>query len=1406
MTSDSTPRLDSKRIVSLYRGPLATLQSSLSSDHLSYHDIAEAYNTLSARLKMIFPFLPNDRRLAPSLDLLGQHADVIVKCLRRDIHCASVEPIPDSSQSDRLTEQSASTLEANYREEDIKYAKDMSLVCQHALHLLSDILRLPALSSLLSEANIFELLDLVSKVASAHFLPIPSEQKIRALAYLALSSMRLPVATLRARRSQLTSVCKSAMERSGNEICVLDGLKMFCNLMRMHASVFLNPFANILPLVLAGILSSSTRVQTHAADALGAYVLALSSCMSSSYEHVRNVIKYHVSTFIEAAAKKLKGPRPLSDFLARTIQTSGKDAAGYRQPWAFVTLSCIITLSEENTFTHEPTLQLVIELLNVSAHPKRLITTFLHRCVWRCLVWALSHIEQQAESTQRRKGISTDRTHRAFQFVNQEHRGEIPILLIDTLMNSAAESSRSHTTTPEARELSKVLEVVNASVNDKDDPVHMQGRAILARLTSAIGSSSVAVQDHVRLPKTLVAELFDGTILHSNKEQLNALAANFALPDVTVLLQLTEAEIIQNWDALLDIWMQCVRRSINTSERSFVLSGDLMQTWQSLLLAQAQLTQEHGHLTTVPDVSRRVLSTLHEILTSNDVFHTSSKSQCVALTLVSQLWKVVKSVFAASWLAGMAESLLFAVVSQQFDLEDDDTKACWGELSAALICTSSTELLYKLVISQKKQTEGDLKRYLWFRIATAWVSCDMKPSWHDQVYTLSFPLCSWSMSNDELEIWKRLLEIAVKCAQASSVHSAQVLRTLMSHITEAPERSFSNPNTIPIMLSHLELHETDTIPDKLLAQVDNFLSDVYGIRQEQYHNVLEIFRLLAQVFQRCPRTLLGSVVCSISDGLSVWIRDESEILLAQEYNDIIVRLYQIALDLMRELPFSVDTLHSLAPFFVSAFCRIPPPALGPIAFRTFWMRIQPGLGSSTSILPDDIKQVLLTFHVVFGDSVPLDVSDASQSTNPENEEDEVVPETQGADESQPREHPTMNIQPLDEGGKTEDDTEFTDARKNLGSNIVSTLHSAHESSIVSAKTVKVMPEVVNDDSTTKETGKNNAQDLQRLRKGSSTVPDDRGIRPGGSSISAPDCQASGSGPSWVGHSSTRIIPTSVKGKKRVLEDEGRPRAECSSLYSKTVGPKRLRLSSASQQEQREHAENIAGDKVEHQPVISAEDTIHQRSHSVRGPDAFRHTADEPPTGAGQRNRMSQSPNFSPAHRPQSLSPEIPIYNYAEDPAEAHSASSPPSDDYATWEAEVDPDEVKHVQRDTSHAPDQGGVSSKPLLQSQQLKPYVRTYYHNSLIDESEVIPSSQGDEELPIYPETHYSRISSTSGRLNVLRRALTDLRKDVSPMSMDEFQAAKKLLHDMESVVADRCSRGVRGSDADVPMQDQSE
>jgi hypothetical protein len=142
--TDSNPLYHSQLLL----GPVETIVCSrraLVSGHLSPHDVAEAYCTLSTRIRESSGHLSAVSDPFPALESLRDKGADVAAALRRDILRAL--PISAWRSSDDSSVPTAETVGQELAMQNGYHATDFSILCHYALRLLSEIFSLPALSS-----------------------------------------------------------------------------------------------------------------------------------------------------------------------------------------------------------------------------------------------------------------------------------------------------------------------------------------------------------------------------------------------------------------------------------------------------------------------------------------------------------------------------------------------------------------------------------------------------------------------------------------------------------------------------------------------------------------------------------------------------------------------------------------------------------------------------------------------------------------------------------------------------------------------------------------------------------------------------------------------------------------------------------------------------------------------------------------------------------------------------------------------------------------------------------------------------------------------------------------------------------------------------------------------------------
>ncbi|OCH86877.1 hypothetical protein OBBRIDRAFT_837831 [Obba rivulosa] len=996
-TDVSPPALDDDSLINEYdylESPVTTLVASAEDgpDDMSIHHILDAYNIFSARLRCIAQTLVVSPSVWPALEVIKLNNAALCQCLWRDVKRAFVEAFPRNILNAMdIPDSMNSTYDASPTE--IQKTRDSSALCQSALQLLSIILRFPALYAMFPSNRLDQLCDLIMKIAASSSIPSLSGSKTKALALWILATMRFPSPALTSKASQLVMVLKDTLEYSPDITAMSDSLRAIDNLLCVSSGAVLEPFTALLPSVLPHIMSSSLGVRTHTALALCAYVRSLTSaCTSGKYGRSWTAAGAHAKDFIMSQVPRqrdVRNPSPgrLEELLVEALSSKEASPVGQGPSWALTVLGCLIILSSGHLFGHRRTLVLIINTLALAARHRRSLVRRLHAWVWRCLIWAFARPGSPSEDGGAHDDTSAHEVPKsrdsAFLLLRQELHDGAGIALVASLLSPPTGATRPGVSP--GNDVSKALSVVEDMLTSSAHKTHTDGRSTLAQLMGATNSpTSPSSLPQIDSDPYLVKELFDGTTLKLDWKELCLLVPDAGKFDVGSVRSLTEAEIEHYWDDIIKLWTICVRRTLSEGVTSFPMKGDEIRIWQTLLLANAQLTQESRHLMSPPACAQKAVTIIVNFLADPSLNATklpSSHTQLSVLVLGKQLWKVMRNVFAPSWLTVAAESILTAVLKRKFDLQDAAVREVWSKLCAALVIASEPELLAKLTSDSEERGEADVRYHLWTVVAESWKSSEPSPSWQDTVKLLGVPLVSTRVvSESALEVWAELLDYAITAANAQHISVLEVLEGLLMQFSCAGKRLSDFPDVSLLILRRLRVTCSLEPYPTVTALVNSLLGDVYAGYHQHSDIIRSFLRQFIDIIRFCSAAHLISLLAGLSEGLCTWIHDTSNFLSDEDYNDIIIPLYTNALDVLSDYTLNSDALRSLSPFLTAVFVRCPPPALGPLAFRAFWETAR--LDGSCEI-PESISACLQGLERAFGGTEVADPGqDQSLNSNP----------------------------------------------------------------------------------------------------------------------------------------------------------------------------------------------------------------------------------------------------------------------------------------------------------------------------------------------------------------------------------------------------------------------------------------
>jgi hypothetical protein len=146
---EQTTNNDPMTSIAYLNSPLETLLESIDdpeSEHISLHDLTEAYNILSNRIRSQMRVILEASQPLPAFNPLKQNSPQLTQSLRRDIRRALIDPSSTSRASSSLENSLLSNSQVS--EDEIKYARDLSSLCHHTLRFLSLVFTVPAMYSI----------------------------------------------------------------------------------------------------------------------------------------------------------------------------------------------------------------------------------------------------------------------------------------------------------------------------------------------------------------------------------------------------------------------------------------------------------------------------------------------------------------------------------------------------------------------------------------------------------------------------------------------------------------------------------------------------------------------------------------------------------------------------------------------------------------------------------------------------------------------------------------------------------------------------------------------------------------------------------------------------------------------------------------------------------------------------------------------------------------------------------------------------------------------------------------------------------------------------------------------------------------------------------------------------------
>ncbi|KAJ4481971.1 hypothetical protein J3R30DRAFT_3455546 [Lentinula aciculospora] len=869
--------------------PLETLDESLTHSYgesIELHDLAETYNLLATRIKEVLLEGSKTDQAAP-LTLLAERSQILANALRRDVMRVMINPCTVSAKAKERSE--------GMNVDEIHYARDLALLGQQAIRLISELFAFPQLYSTMTVDQLRLLLRDVLVVLSEPSLPTPHSKRTFALLRWVLQAQKLPVSVLSPHNSSIIACVKRSLEGEKEQVNV-DGLNILAELLRSNTKLFLGPACDLLCYALKFLISESADLRFAAAYALSAFAYAkvlqalpYSPRQKVSYELSRTIRKYSI--------RYLAGEDPsqkpfLHNLLQSSLKNSQLSPRSNGPQWTAVVIASFIVLMDTPLFESAALPKMKDLLWQISDHSSATVR-LLHTPIWNSFVWAFARIPPDEEISRKVQTV-----------ISQDLRNGTGALLSHVMLNLNAKDM-----------VARILEVINCMFTDK--PSRQDGVILLCQL---LRSSTMPRSDTDVVP-ILHQQLFDGKILNVHLADLMKHTSTINRSTVVreIVRELSVQETIDHWDRLHELWADSVKIVLKHSTpdiQKFVLSA-----WQTLLRADTEFCRRKTQVAPSPKVAH-ILSCLC------DEF--ASKISDVSLELkqirfLCMLWHVAQRLFSHSSLKDTTDKLLTAIVRRDFPISHMTVQAEWLKLCATIaLCPTTSESRGPVFHSQT-----------WMAVARIWTGVD-NTSEDSLVAFLKLVFPERLTADEALQLWGKLLR-KVLTGFKTRIRAPELCSALWkSFATDAQSLTVAFPKQFHALISAFVIPFNAELSEPLLPYLDNLLCSLYSL-DHPFSISMQYIDTIREMLLSVSDNHLVSCISSLCCSLRCFMEDRSSIIPNNLYFQSIFPLYEDILQRIRHEEPNEKTIGLLWKLFLSPVERPVPSKNAIKAFEAFWL-------------------------------------------------------------------------------------------------------------------------------------------------------------------------------------------------------------------------------------------------------------------------------------------------------------------------------------------------------------------------------------------------------------------------------------------------------------------------------------
>ncbi|KII86652.1 hypothetical protein PLICRDRAFT_699960 [Plicaturopsis crispa FD-325 SS-3] len=953
---------------------LDTPVSTIISADASLRDLIEAYSVLAARLRSGTTGATDVDASWPLFQPLRKHRDAFVDATVRDLGRALVDPyegaaepreeiitLPSPKQSPKKKKQGVSA-------EQVKYARDLCTASHSVMKLLGIIFTTPAICNVFTDDQLGSVLTAVLAIPLARELPTPNARKTCALSIWLLQTQRLPADVLRPARDRIACALRRGMDgelgKEGKKGSTSDSLKAIHDLSMSQPQVFVEPFTQLLPSVLANLLAPALPIRAQAAHALGGFVLGMTSsppCL------LRTRISNIVATFITTANKSSTSPDPLIVRTLRTVINAHEPQHSAQGPvWALSVLASFIVLLGPALCTEVRLTRTISALLSLGMRHKKSAVRALGCLVWRTAVWVYlqppllpEDSEDEAEtrrpSEDARPGLAREAWWKLVRSVVDMGTG------VSTVVALLGETTASD------ENLRRMLDLV-VSMIKRGGTACEEAMAMVRAFLSSNSNEALDWSESKLLPESLFSSS-PGLLTVEYKSLVAVVRPIFNdSPSLEDVRPLTREELAKGWifDSLLDIWREgiaCVNLGVGNS-----VPDEILEIWDGLLKANVAALQDENdedgtiafalHVSNMLkdiiqdpnlDFTPRIKVKSAKITSPSPRKRTSSHSRsllrangALKLAIIAELWAIVRTVFPHALLSAAGEKLLMALADNEEELVQEtggdlgEAQKMWGALCAEVCAVCDVEEVSafwgKFVDERVKYSwTRDVadRRNVWASFSESW-RMDVEGGWEGAMVLLGVPFgyytdsqsSKWAMSDEELLAWEALLEHTMNKARDYGADTNAIL----DHIARGVLLSGSTERLLPtcvrvadIMLPHVALEDIHQLPSDVLELAGTTLSESYPPLGQSKTHCGWLLRSMTRIVELCPVELQLDMYEYFQEGISAWVSDDCTSLSMDDYTYNVLPIYETAMLGIEALPKTVDNLDALSPLLASPF-------------------------------------------------------------------------------------------------------------------------------------------------------------------------------------------------------------------------------------------------------------------------------------------------------------------------------------------------------------------------------------------------------------------------------------------------------------------------------------------------------